>query len=221
MNAATIEQYTGHSNAGDKSAEPIVTVVEDEPTVSRSIIRLLETIGLKARSYANAQDAIEGIQSSDIGCLIMDMRLPDRDGLDLLEQLRAEGITMPAIVITAFGDIPAAVRAMKLGVHDFLEKPFREQPFISAVQKAVNEDITRSRVEQKQRATQKQINSLSERETQVLRGIIDGKSSKMIAADLGISQKTVENYRSSLMVKIEAQNAAHLVTRVYDYFNKD
>lgn len=197
---------------------PCVNLIEDDADVRRSISSLLSTVGLETQAFDRSQDAVGQITNDRPGCLIIDMRLPDRDGLDLLQELRDKGVKMPAIIITAYADVPSAVRAMKLRVFDFLEKPFPEQQFIAAVQSAVEKDVARHKSHQERSGIDEKIDSLSVREKQVLRGIIAGLSSKMIAADLQISPKTVENYRANLMQKLDAENVAHLVTLVYDHF---
>lgn len=185
------------SSSHNLAIKPLVHIVDDDPDVRRSIGRLLETIGLETRTYSMAAESIDAITADRPGCLIIDMRLPDRDGLDLLQDLRDRGISTPAIVITAFADVPAAVRAMKLCVCDFLEKPFRDQQFLAAVQKAVGEHTKHFEDEQRRKAVFGKIEELSQREKQVLQGIVAGKSSKIIASDLVISSKTVENYRAT------------------------
>lgn len=201
-----------------KPPAPRVSIIEDDADVLRSIARLLDTVGLETKSFERAHNALGQITADRPGCLIVDMRLPDRDGLDLIEDLRARDIHTPALIITAYADVPSAVRAMKLRVFEFLEKPFPDQQFLAAVQKAVDQDIERFKRDAERRAQTRMIQRLSQRERDVLAGIVDGSSSKAIAADLGISPKTVENYRASLMDKLEAENVAHLVTLVYDYF---
>jgi len=201
-----------------KPPAPRVGIIEDDADVRRSIARLLDTVGLETQSFERARDALGGLRGDRPGCLVVDMRLPDRDGLDLIADLRERDIHSPAVIITAYADVPSAVRAMKLGVFEFLEKPFRDQQFIAAVQKAVDQDIERFMRDAERRARARMVERLSQREREVLAGIVDGSSSKAIAADLGISPKTVENYRASLMDKLEAENVAHPVTLVYDYF---
>lgn len=200
---------------------PLVRIIEDDSDVRRSMVRLLSTIGLQAQAFPSAKQALAEIDPNRPGCLIIDMRLPDRDGLDLLKELAEKQIKTPAIIVTAFADVPSVIRAMKLKAFDFIEKPFPEQQFLAAVQKAVDRDIARHDAERDRRTSLQRIELLSHREREVLEGIVAGKSSKMIAFDMGISPKTVENYRANLMDKLEAQNVAHLVTLVYSYFNTD
>lgn len=196
--------------------QPLISIVEDDADVRRSIARLLQTIGLETEQYATANQALTAMRIDRPGCLIVDMRLPDRDGLDLIEDLRRREINRPAIVITAYADVPAAVRALKLDVFDFFEKPFPDQQFLAAVQQVIDRDLEQFEADARRGAMNAKIDALSQREQQVLHGIVAGNSSKMIAADLGISPKTVENYRASLMDKLDAENVAHLVTLVYD-----
>lgn len=197
----------------EAAAQPIVWVVEDDPDVRVSITRLLKTINLPTHAVGSAKEALAEIETDRPGCLIMDMRLPDRDGLDLLQDLRNRGVAMPAIVITAFADVPAAVRALKLGVLDFLEKPFMDQQFIAAVQKAIHTDIDRFTRRQNELAWKQKLDRLSPRERDVLKIVITGRSSKMIAHELGLSQKTIENYRGNLMDKLGAENVVDLVRK--------
>lgn len=207
-----------------KTVDPMITIVDDSGDVRRSVMRLLETIGIQSQSYENAQaliDSLEDIDPSVPGCLIIDLRLPDMDGLDMLETLRCKGVTKPAIIITAYGDVPSVVRAMKVKVSDFIEKPFSEQMFLAAVHKAIDKDKEISRSADEKREIHEKISRLSERERQVLKGILRTKSSKQIANHLNLSAKTVENYRASLMDKMEARNIAHLITLVFNEFSTD
>jgi len=203
-------------NKASPITKPLVRVVDDDQDVRRSISSLLSTVGLESEVYASASEAVRSIDLDRPGCMVIDMRLPDRDGLDLLEELRAKGNDLPILIVTAYGDVSSAVRAMKAQAIDFIEKPFPGQRFISSVQKAVDRDLQRRQKMLGRRAIKEKLQTLSERERQVLDGIVAGLSSKMIAVDLGIKPKTVENYRASLMQKMDAENAAHLVALVYD-----
>lgn len=200
--------------------QPLVTIVDDDPDVRRSLARLLDTIPIQTEMYASASEVLDRYVHNRPGCMVIDMRLPDRDGLDLIKQLRSQGVNTPVLVITAFGNVDSAVRAMKLDALDFLEKPFKDQEFIASVQRAIDLDVSRLDQERSHQAIKQRFDSLSDRERDVLQGIVEGKSSKMIAVDLGLQQKTVDNYRLSLMRKIEAQNVAHLVGMVYKLSNE-
>lgn len=203
--------------------QSMVSIIDDSDDIRKSIARLLSTVDIQTQTYANAQSAlaaVDQINTDRPGCVIIDLRLPDRDGMDLLHDLRSAGVNKPAIIITAYGDVPSAVRAMKAKVHDFLEKPFSDQHFIGAVQKALNCDARLMKAGYRRQQIQLKVDSLSKREQEVLIGIIQGRSSKAIALHLGLSQKTVENYRYRIMDKFEADNVVDLVTSVYDCFRE-
>ncbi|MGQ0721875.1 MAG: response regulator transcription factor [Candidatus Eiseniibacteriota bacterium] len=187
-----------------------VVVVDDEESVRQSLTALLESVGLTVRSFARPIDLLQSPLDRP-GCVVLDLRMPGMGGLDVFERLRARFPDVPIVFITGHGEVSTAVRAMKAGALDFLEKPFSHQELLDRVQEALAREARR----EAQRADQEDIGSrlalLTAREVKVLELIIDGMSSKMIASELGISVKTVEAHRTSTMSKMRAKNAAELV----------
>ena len=187
----------------------IVHIVDDDEAVRQSLAFLLSSTGLAVRLYDSASAFLAGLASVKGGCLITDMRMPDMTGLELLHQLRAKACGLPAIVITGHGDVALAVEAMKAGAVDFIEKPFDEEAILHAVQAALERGSEGEGGDAP--AIAARLASLSERERQVLEGLIAGHPNKTIAYDLGISPRTVEVYRANLMTKMEARSLSELI----------
>jgi len=185
----------------------IVHIVDDDEAVRQSLAFLLSSTGLAVRLYDSATSFLAGLASVKGGCLITDMRMPDMTGLELLHQLRAKACGLPAIVITGHGDVALAVEAMKAGAVDFIEKPFDQEAILTAVKAA----LERGGEGGDTAAIAARLASLSERERQVLEGLIAGHPNKAIAYDLGISPRTVEVYRANLMTKMEARSLSELI----------
>ena len=185
----------------------VVHIVDDDEAVRQSLAFLLSSTGLAVRLYDSATAFLAGLASVKGGCLITDMRMPDMTGLELLHQLRAKACGLPAIVITGHGDVALAVEAMKAGAVDFIEKPFDQEAILTAVKAA----LERGGEGGDTAAIAARLASLSERERQVLEGLIAGHPNKTIAYDLGISPRTVEVYRANLMTKMEARSLSELI----------
>lgn len=195
----------------------VVHVVDDEEAVRNSLAFLLSTSGFAVRTHQSATAFLE--HASEVrnnGCLITDLRMPDMSGVELLRRLREAGTLLPAIVITGHGDVQMAVEAMKNGALDFIEKPFSDDVLIESIRRAVELAATQVKSEAALEATRERLASLSERETQVLKGVVAGQANKTIAYDLGISPRTVEVYRSGLMSKMQARSLPDLVRMVMD-----
>lgn len=189
----------------------IVHIVDDDDAVRQSLAFLLSSAGLPVRLYDSATAFLAGLASVQGGCLITDVRMPGMTGLELLHALKAKACGLPAIVITGHGDVPLAVEAMKAGAIDFIEKPFDQEAILSAVQSAFDHAERKERGGEDRAAVAAKLASLSERERQVLEGLIAGHPNKTIAYDLGISPRTVEVYRSNLMTKMEAKSLSELI----------
>ncbi|MCW8086524.1 response regulator transcription factor [Sabulicella glaciei] len=194
--------------------EPVLHVVDDEEAVRRSLAMLLMAADYNVETYADAA-ALLGAASRGTGlapgCLILDVRMPGMDGLSLMEELSKRGITHPAIVVTGHADVPLAVRAMRVGAIDFLEKPYTEERLLEAVKAALaaGDEATRRRSAET-RATA-QVTALSPREKEVLECLVQGMANKVVAHKLGISPRTVEVHRANLMDKLNARSLPELV----------
>lgn len=196
------------------STDVVVHIVDDEETVRNSLAFLLSTSGFAVRTHASAAAFLEIAQSIRNGCLVTDLRMPDIDGVELLRRLGAAGAMLPAIVVTGHGDVQMAVEAMKNGALDFIEKPFSEDVLIESIRRAVDKASAQLDAESNEARTREKLGSLSDREVQVLRGVVLGHPNKTIALDLGISPRTVEVYRAGVMNKMQAKSLAELVRMV-------
>ena len=187
--------------------ESIVHIVDDDEAVRQSLAFLLGSAGHAVRLYDSAPSFLAALGNVKGGCLITDIRMPQMTGIELLHALKAKACDLPTIVITGHGDIPLAVEAMKAGAVDFIEKPFDDVAILNAVKAALD----RSPGGEGGEAIAARLASLSDRERQVLEGLIAGHPNKTIAYDLGISPRTVEVYRANLMAKMEAKSLSDLI----------
>ena len=187
----------------------IVHIVDDDEAVRKSLAFLLSSAGHAVRLYDSATAFLGDLSNSNGGCLITDIRMPEMTGIELLGVLKSKACTLPAIVITGHGDIPLAVEAMKAGAVDFIEKPFDDTAILTAVRSALERAAKGKGGDDA--AISARLTSLSERERQVLEGLIAGHPNKTIAYDLGISPRTVEVYRANLMAKMEAKSLSELI----------
>jgi FixJ family two-component response regulator len=194
-----------------KEQEPIVFIIDDDRQVRDGLHSLIRSVGLRAESFASAQDFLEAKRPDAPACLILDVRMPGLSGLDLQLKLSDGDLRIPIIFITGHGDIPMSVRAMKEGAHEFLTKPVRSQDLLDAVQKAIASDHG----QRKERAELKEIRarfqSLTPREKEVLDLVVTGLLNKQIADQLGTSELTVKTHRAHVMEKTGAGSLAHLV----------
>lgn len=195
----------------------VVHIVDDEEPVRNSLAFLLSSAGFAVRTHASAASFLEIAPAIKNGCLVTDLRMPDIDGVELLRRLNGDGTMLPAIVVTGHGDVQMAVEAMKNGALDFIEKPFSDEVLIDSIRRAVDKATTLHDAEAAQQRTRERLLSLSERERQVLKGVVEGHANKTIAFDLGISPRTVEVYRAGLMSKMQAKSLAELVRMVMGF----
>jgi FixJ family two-component response regulator len=196
--------------------ETRVFVVEDDPSMSIALKNLLKSVGLQAQLFASAQEFMKSERPDVVSCLILDVRLPGISGLDLQRELSRIGVHIPIIFITAHGDIPMSVRAMKAGAVEFLTKPFRDQDLLDAIQVALERDRER-RVGETQLATlQTRFQSLTNRERELFSWVVSGRPNKEIAIELGMSEITVKVHRGNLMRKMQAASFADLVRMASD-----
>lgn len=198
------------------SVDVIVHIVDDEESVRNSLAFLLGAAGLAVRTHASATAFLEVAPGIRNGCLVTDLRMPDIDGVELLRRLREAGAMLPAIVVTGHGDVQMAVEAMKNGALDFIEKPFSDQTLIESIRRAVDKAASILDAEAATGKIRERIASLSERERQVMKGVVQGQPNKTIAFELGISPRTVEVYRAGLMAKMQAKSLPELVRMVMD-----
>ena len=182
--------------------EPKVYVVDDEPAVRRSISFMLKTAGMAVESFESGEAFLKMAASLDPGCVLLDVRLGGIDGLAVQQTLRDRGIMLPVIILTGHGDVGLAVRAMKAGAVDFIEKPFEKATLLGAIGQAQLHNQGREQLHQLATAAQAQLNALTPRERDVLDGLVNGHSNKVVAYDLGISPRTVEIHRANLMAKL-------------------
>jgi two-component system response regulator FixJ len=188
-----------------------VHVIDDDEAVRESLTFLLKTAGLAVRTYENATAFLNDDPKTKAGCVVTDVRMPDISGLDLLRRLKELHVNLPVIVITGHGDVPLAVEAMKSGALDFLEKPFDDDALLDAVNAALHHQGADAKREAERAEIIEKIASLSNRERQVLEGLVAGHPNKTIAFDHGISPRTVEIYRANLMSKMQAGSLSELV----------
>lgn len=194
--------------------DPVVYLVDDDDAVRDALSTLLGTVGLSVRDYASPTAFLNSFDGNALGCLILDIRMPQVTGLHLQEQLRAQGVDLPVIIITGHGDIDLCRRAFRQGAIEFLTKPIDEHDLLDAVQRGVQQHLrSRERLRATTSATEK-LARLTDREADVLRLMMDGQSNKLMARTLGISSRTVESHRASIFDKLEVDSLAQLV-RVY------
>jgi two-component system, LuxR family, response regulator FixJ len=199
-----------------KERVPTVFVVDDDEAVRNSLRLLLKSVGLAATTLPTAQEFLARHDPQQPGCLVLDVRMPGMSGLELQEQLNVRGAIIPVIFITGHGDIPMAVEAMQQGAFDFLQKPFRDQDLIDRIQRALAKDgANRAELTQRSRVRE-HYESLTPREREVLALVTSGKPNKVMAADLGVSQRTVEIHRARVMEKMHASSLAQLVRMIMD-----
>ena len=191
--------------------ELIVYVIDDDDAVRHSLEFLLKTAGIEVRGFESAKAFLEMLPRIKTGCIITDVRMPEITGIDLLRRVKESGLDIPVIVITGHGEISLAVEAMKIGAVDFLEKPFDDDLLLASVRSALNKEANTAKHRAEVADLHDKLAALSNRERQVLEGLVVGKANKVIAFDLGISPRTVEIYRANLMTKMAANSLSDLV----------
>jgi len=200
-----------------RPSEPMVHLVDDEAPVRDALTFLFQSHGLAVRAYASGPEFLDAADEAPLaGCIVLDVRMEPMSGLQVHDALVARGSGVPVLFLTGHGDIPMAVEAMQNGAFDFLQKPFRDQDLIDRVQRALERDAsTRTQL----KATDKireHLETLTPREREVLDLVTAGKPNKVMAADLGVSQRTIEIHRARVMEKMQARSLAQLVRMVLD-----
>ena len=194
-----------------REPEPIVFVVDDDRAMRDSLRWLLESIGLSVRTYPTAADFLSDHDPAQPGCLVLDVRMPGMSGLDLQTELANRGSELPTIVVTGHAEVAMAVRAVKAGALDFIEKPFSDQLLLDRVRQALEIDRQSREVRVRREDARRRLASLSAREREVLSLVAAGKANKEVAAALGLSPKTVEVHRAHVMSKMAVDSLAELI----------
>jgi len=192
-------------------SDAVVHVIDDDDAVRESLAFLLKTARIAVKTYDSAAAFLGASPPITSGCVITDVRMPGISGIELLQRLRERNVGVPVIVITGHGDVPLAVEAMKLGAADFFEKPFDDEALLAAVRSALSQLADNSKRDAEQADIQGKLATLSNREREVLQGLVSGHPNKTIAFDLGISPRTVEVYRANVMTKMNAASLSELV----------
>jgi FixJ family two-component response regulator len=191
-------------------ADPTVLVIDDDPELRSSVGRLLRSVGLDARLFVSVPDFLKSERPIGPACLVLDVRLPGPSGLDFQRELVESDIQIPIIFITGHGDVPMSVQAMKRGAIEFLTKPFRDQDLIDAIQLALARDRAERKNEKALCALRARFESLTPREREIMIQVVQGRLSKQIAHDMGISESTVKVHRSNLMQKMSVRSLVEL-----------
>lgn len=184
----------------------LVHIVDDDPAVRRSVAFMLKTSGHRVESYESGTDLIKAGNHLDDGCILLDIRMPGMDGLEVQQALQERGVSLPVIIMTGHGDVSLAVRAMKAGAVDFIEKPFEKETLLASVGEAFARLTRREATDDRARDAAVRLQALTARERDVLNGLAQGLPNKTIAYDLGISPRTVEIHRANLMTKLNVRS---------------
>jgi RNA polymerase sigma factor (sigma-70 family) len=192
-------------------AKSTVFVVDDDQAMRNSLKWLIESVGVAVESFASADDFLANYEPGRRGCIVLDVRMPGMSGLDLQEHLVQQNIRIPTVIITGHGDVPMAVRAMKAGAVDFIEKPFNDEALLDAIRRAIATEERQRNAQFEHREIQARIEHLTPREREVMNRVTDGSSNKEIANSLGVSAKTIEAHRARVMEKMQARSLAELV----------
>lgn len=194
-----------------QTSVPTVYIVDDDQSIRHAMELLLRSVDLPHQIFESGPAFLDAFDANCRGCLVLDIRMPGMGGLELQEKLKALGSTLPVIFITGFGDVPMAVQAIQKGAFDFIEKPFRDQELLDRIGKAMTTDAERFEHEQELQDIRARLGRLTGREREVLDLVVTGKANKVIAHELGVSQRTVEIHRARVMEKMEARSLAELV----------
>lgn len=191
--------------------DPVVFVVDDDEAMRSSLRWLIESVGMKVETHASADRFLESYYPGRAGCLLLDVRMPGMSGMELQAYLTREQIKIPVIIITGHGDVDMAVRAMKAGAVDFIEKPFNDEALLNSLRTALAYDEKQRQFQARRAPIAARLAELTPREHEVMDMVTDGRSNKDIAAALGVSSKTVEAHRARVMDKMGAESLAELV----------
>jgi two-component system response regulator FixJ len=192
----------------------VVHLIDDDDAVRGSLVLLLKASGLLVEAYAGAQEFLEKLPHVSAGCIVTDVRMPEMDGLQFQQKLIERAVKMPVIMMTGHADVPMAVKALKSGAVDFIEKPFEHNVFLAAISKALRTGEAQAHAHAAADEIEARLKSLTARERQVLDALVDGASNKIIGRDLGMSPRTVEVHRARIMTKMQARSLSELIRLV-------
>lgn len=195
----------------DAQTPQCVYIVDDDVAMRESLEFLVSSVGMNVLTFASASDFLEQVSDNASGCVVLDVRMPGMSGLDLQEHLTQNRFAMPVIIVTGHADVPMAVRALKSGAYDFIEKPFNDQVLLECIQRALEEESQAKVRLDRQREIDGRIDTLTPRERQVMEMVVSGMANKQVAAELGLSEKTIEVHRKHVMEKMGAGNVADLI----------
>ncbi len=195
-------------------SRPTVFVVDDDEAVRDSLAELIDSIGRPVETFDSAQVFLDAYDPARAGCLVLDVRMPGMSGLDLQERLNERHAILPIIFITGHGDVPMAVEAMQRGAAEFLQKPFRDQDLLERIELALAQDAQQRGAQRERQRILQHMDGLTAREREVMERVVAGAANKVIALDLGISQRTVEIHRANVMDKMRAKTLPELVSMV-------
>ena len=199
------------SKPDDPYHAPLIYVVDDDEAMRRALDTLLRTVGYDTGVFSRPSEFLANFTPDSAGCLVLDIRMPDMSGLELQQHLNRMGSMLPVIFITGHGDVPMAVQAMKEGAFEFIQKPFRDQDLLDRINHALKYDAENRSTLARRADIQHRLESLTPRERQVMDMVVEGAANKVIAIDLGLSERTVEIHRAKVMEKMGARSVAHLV----------
>lgn len=203
-----------NNNSSPPSLEPLVYVIDDDEGVLKSVRRVLESVGLKVLDFSSVDEFMKSCPDDPLGCVVTDIRMPHKSGLELQQELQVRGASIPIIFMTAYADVRTSVQAMKLGGFYFLEKPFSNHELIDLVNHAIAKSIAEKQERDRCKEVREMLGALSEQELKVLEGIMDGKLNKTTADEMGLSDKTIEYHRAKIMNKFRVSSVAELVRKV-------
>jgi FixJ family two-component response regulator len=196
--------------------ETVVFVVDDDQEMRDSLSDLFGAVGRRVVTFSSSEAFLQSFDSTEPSCLVLDVRMPGMDGIELLREMRSRSLSVPTVVITAYGDVPMAVDALKLGASDFIQKPYRAQSLLGSVARCIDQDILNREQDRKQSRTAERLERLSPREREVAVLLAAGYAGKQIASELFISYNTLQNHRQRVMDKTGADSAAELTLMVLE-----
>jgi FixJ family two-component response regulator len=203
-----------------KLGESVVFIIDDDPAIRESLQNLLRSVDQASQAFGSTQEFLDSARPDAPGCLVLDIRLPGRSGLEFQRELALSGLHLPIIFITGHGDIPMSVSAMKAGAIEFLTKPFRNRDLLDAIRKGIDRDRARRRETAVVEKLQERFSALTPREREIMALVVTGRLNKQIAAELGLSEITVKVHRGQVMHKMQAKSLVDLV-RMADRLNED